>query len=142
MIKRKASAQWSGDLKSGLGRITTGGAIKENAEYSFISRFEDGVGTNPEELLGTAHAACFSMELASKLSADGYSVDKINTKDSVYLAKGDYGFSISKIVINCEAEVQGINKEEFLKYAENAKNNCIISKALAGIEMELETALK
>ncbi|HET6244568.1 MAG: OsmC family peroxiredoxin [Bacteroidetes bacterium] len=141
MPTRKASAQWSGDLKQGSGKITTGGVIK-NAEYTFTSRFEDGVGTNPEELLGSAHAACFSMELASKLSADGYSVDTINTSDSIHLEKNGNGFSISKIVINCEAKVQGINKEEFLKYAENAKNNCIISKALTGVNMELETVLK
>ena len=140
MAIRKGSAQWTGNLKDGLGRITTRGAIN-NAEYSFSSRFEDGLGTNPEELLGTAHAACFSMELASKLSKDGYSVASIKTSDSVHLEKNDTGFSISKITINCEAKVQGINKEEFLKYAENAKNNCIISKALAGIKMELSTAL-
>lgn len=141
MVTRKASAQWSGDLKNGLGRITTGGAIN-NAEYSFTSRFEDGIGTNPEELLATAHAACFSMELASKLSADGYSVDKINTTDSIQLENGENGFSIAKIVINCEAKVQGINSDEFLRYAENAKNNCIVSKALTGVIMELETSLK
>ncbi len=141
MITRKASAQWSGDLKNGLGKITTGGVIN-NAEYSFTSRFEDGVGTNPEELLGTAHAACFSMELANKLSLDGYSVDRIHTTDSVHLEKKENGFAISKIVVTCEATVQGINKEEFLKYAENAKNNCIVSKALSGVLMELKTTLR
>lgn len=140
MSIHKASAQWTGNLKDGLGRITTDGALN-NAEYSFSSRFENGLGTNPEELLGAAHAACFSMELASKLSKDGYAVERIKTTDKVHLDKGDSGFSISKIEINCEAKVQGINKEEFLRYAENAKNNCIISKALAGIKMELATAL-
>ena len=140
MSIHKAIAQWSGNLKDGLGRITTDGVLN-NAEYSFSSRFEDGLGTNPEELLGAAHAACFSMELSSTLSKDGYAVEQIKTTDKVHLDKGDSGFSISKIEINCEAKVQGINKEEFLKYAENAKNNCIISKALAGIKMELATAL-
>ncbi|MDQ3190476.1 MAG: OsmC family peroxiredoxin [Bacteroidota bacterium] len=140
-MKRKASAQWSGDLKNGLGKITTDGVIN-NAEYSFVSRFEDGIGTNPEELLGTAHAACFSMELANKLSLDGYSVDRIHTTDSVHLEKKENGFAISKIVVTCEAAVQGINKEEFLKYAENAKNNCIVSKALSGVKMELITTLR
>ena len=140
MSIRKASAQWSGNLKDGIGRITTDGVLN-NAEYSFSSRFEEGMGTNPEELLGAAHAACFSMELANKLSKDGYAVEQIKTTDKVHLDKGNAGFSISKIEINCEAKVQGISKEEFLKYAENAKNNCIISKALAGIKMELATAL-
>ncbi len=141
MIRRKANAQWMGNLKKGTGKVTTeSGALNETI-YNFANRFEDGGGTNPEELIGAAHAACFSMELASKLSADDYSVESIKTSDTVFLEKGDSGFSITKILMKCEAKVDGIDKETLNKYAQNAKNNCIISKALAGIEMELELSL-
>ena len=138
---RKASAIWSGDLKAGSGKIITNGVLN-NVDYSFSSRFEDGMGTNPEELLGSAHAACFSMDLANRLSKDGYSVESIRTSDVVHLDKGESGFSISKIVMNCEAKVQKITKDELMRYAEDAKNNCIISKAITGVEMELKVSLK
>ena len=138
---RKASAIWTGDLTDGSGKIMTNG-ILNNAEYSFSSRFEDGRGTNPEELLGSAHAACFSMDLANRLASDGFAVETIKTSDIVHLDKGEAGFGITKIVMHCEAKVQGISKEKLIHYAEEAKNNCIISKAIAGVKMEMRVSLK
>jgi osmotically inducible protein OsmC len=131
MAVRKASAKWTGTLKEGAGTVTTG--LGEHP-YSFSSRFEDGTGTNPEELLGAAHAGCFSMALNASLERAGHNAQYVNTTARVHLTKGDSGFSISKIELVTEAAIPGIREEEFLKFAEEAKANCVISRALGAVE--------
>ncbi|MDI9567261.1 MAG: OsmC family protein, partial [Chloroflexota bacterium] len=133
MIKRTAKAVWQGDLKQGSGSLELGSGAFQG-KYSFTSRFEDGVGTNPEELIGAAHAGCFSMALSLELSKAGYTVDEIQTEAIVSLGKdkdGD-GFSIPEIKLVSKARVKDITMDEFIKYASGAKENCPVSKALAG----------
>jgi len=140
MIKRTAKAVWKGDLKAGKGKIKLGsGAFK--GKYSFTSRFEDGVGTNPEELIGAAHAGCFSMALSSDLSKAGYVVDKINTEAIVSMDKKEGGFEITGIKLVTKAKVQDIEMEEFAKFASGAKENCPVSKALKAVDTHLEAHL-
>lgn len=141
MAVRKASAEWNGDLKSGKGTLKSeSGAL--NMQYSFSSRFEEGTGTNPEELIGAAHSGCFSMAFAGALARAGYQPRQIRTEDRVFLEKVGEGFSITKIEINTEADIPGINRDEFLRIAEDAKNNCPVSRALKGVEMILKAELK
>ncbi len=137
---RKASAVWSGALKGGKGSVKLGSGAFEGV-YSFASRFEEGEGTNPEELIGAAHAGCFSMALAHELAEAGYSPKRVATEAKVNLVKTDGGFEISGVTLETEAEVGGIEKETFLKQAESAKNNCPVSKALAGVEISLQAKL-
>lgn len=140
MIKRKSNAVWQGDLKDGKGLVSLGsGAFK--GQYSFSSRFEEGVGTNPEELIAGAHAGCFSMALSSALSKAGYGVEEIATEAVVMMDKTDAGFLISGIKLVTRAKVQDITEEEFLKFANSAKQNCPVSKALAAVEIDLEAHL-
>lgn len=140
MIKRTAKAVWKGDLKTGKGKLKLGsGAFK--GKYSFTSRFEDGVGTNPEELIGAAHAGCFSMALSGDLTKAGYVVDKISTEAIVSMDKGESGFSITNIKLVTKAKVQDIEMEEFAKIASGAKENCPVSKALKAVEVHLEAHL-
>ncbi len=138
MAVRKASAKWEGTLKEGKGTLTTG--LGEHA-YSFSSRFEEGAGTNPEELLGAAHAGCYSMALNAGLERAGYSATYVNTTAHVHMTKDDSGLSISKIDLKTEAVIPGISEEEFLKFAEDTKTNCIVSRALSAVEMTLEATL-
>ena len=142
MIKRTAKAVWQGDLKQGSGSLELGSGAFQG-KYSFTSRFEDGVGTNPEELIGAAHAGCFSMALSLELSKAGYTVDEIQTEAIVSLGKdkdGD-GFSIPEIKLVSKARVKDITMDEFIKYASGAKENCPVSKALAGEKIYLEAHL-
>jgi len=140
MIKRTANAVWEGDLKSGKGNVSVeSGAF--SGKYSFTSRFEDGKGTNPEELIAAAHAGCFSMALSADLSKAGFTVDEIQTEAQVFMEKGESGFGISKIKLVSKAKVQDISMEEFSKYASGAKENCPISKALAAVPVYLEAHL-
>jgi osmotically inducible protein OsmC len=138
MAVREASAKWEGTLKEGKGTLTTG--LGEHA-YSFSSRFEDGVGTNPEELLGAAHAGCYSMALNAGLERAGYTATYVNTTAKVHLVKGDSGLSISKIDLKTEAVVPNLSDEEFQKFAEETKNTCIVSRALSAVEMSIEATL-
>ncbi|HPX95232.1 MAG TPA: OsmC family protein, partial [Brevefilum fermentans] len=131
MIKRTAKAVWQGDLKQGSGSLELGSGAFQG-KYSFTSRFEDGVGTNPEELIGAAHAGCFSMALSLELSKAGYTVDEIQTEAIVSLGKDGDGFSIPEIKLVSKARVKDITMDEFIKYASGAKENCPVSKALAG----------
>lgn len=140
MIRRTAKAVWKGDLKEGKGKLKLGsGAFK--GKYSFTSRFEDGKGTNPEELIGAAHAGCFSMALSAELSKAGYVVDEIKTEAIVSMDKGESGFYISGIKLVTKARVQGIEMEEFAKMASGAKENCPVSKALKAVDVQLEAHL-
>jgi osmotically inducible protein OsmC len=140
MAKRKADAIWHGDLKNGKGQLTTeSGAL--DAGYSFSTRFEDKRGTNPEELIGAAHAGCFSQALAHELSEDGYTPEKIETQALVSLVKTDEGFKISKVELNTQVKVPDVDQEVFIQKAEGAKKNCPVSKALAGVDIILKAEL-
>ena len=140
MIKRKSNAVWQGNLKDGKGSVSLGsGAF--SGPYSFSSRFEEGVGTNPEELIAAAHAGCFSMALSAELSKAGYTVDEIATEAVVKMDKTDAGFVISGVHLDTKAKVQGISEDEFLQFANIAKQNCPVSRALAALEIDLDAQL-
>ena len=140
MPKRTASAVWEGTIKEGKGRVSLGSGAFEG-QYSFASRFEEGVGTNPEELIGAAHAGCFSMALSGGLTRAGFTPMRISTAASVSLGKVGEGFKITKIELDTEAEVPGIEEAAFLELAEAAKKNCPVSQALAGTEITLNARL-
>lgn len=140
MAMRSAEAEWTGSLKDGSGRMKSGtGAI--DGPYSFVSRFEEGEGTNPEELIGAAHAGCFSMALAGALGRAGFEPARIHTVAKVHLEKGDAGFAITRIELLTEAEVPDIDEDAFQEQAEGAKKNCPVSKALAGVDISLSAQL-
>lgn len=137
MPVRKANAIWNGTLKEGSGVMKLGGGAYDGP-YSYQSRFEDGVGTNPEELIGAAHAGCFSMFLSALLSKDGFTPESIETTAKVYLEAGP---TIAKIELNTTANVPGLDAAKLQEYAEAAKANCPVSKALASVEIVLNAAL-
>lgn len=139
MPQRKGSAQWTGGLKEGRGSLALGSGAFEGS-YSFGSRFEAGQGTNPEELIGAAHAACFSMALAGALGKAGFDPRRVATTATVDLDMTD-GPRIGRITLRTEAEVPGIDPDEFRKQAEGAKENCPVSKALTGVDIQLEARL-
>jgi osmotically inducible protein OsmC len=138
---RNAYAVWEGSLASGKGTVELGSGMFKG-EYSFPSRFENGKGTNPEELIGAAHAGCFSMALSAILSKDGHKPERIKTEAKVHIDKVGDGFSITKIELVCEAEIHGMENARFLIYAEEAKKDCPVSRALAGTEITLKAELK
>ena len=140
MIKRTAVAVWQGDLKDGSGSLALGSGAFEG-QYSFTSRFEEGVGTNPEELIGAANAGCFSMALSADLSKAGYIVDEIKTEAIVSLEKGEDGFAITRIKLVSKARVKDIDMKTFADFASGAKKNCPISKALSAVDIHLEAHL-
>jgi osmotically inducible protein OsmC len=127
---RHAEAEWKGNLREGVGRLKLGSGAFEG-QYSFRDRFEDGKGTNPEELLGAAHAGCFSMALAASLTASGHPPVRIHTTATVHLERAEEGFAITRIELATEATVPGIEAGEFQKQAETAKVNCPVSKAVS-----------
>jgi osmotically inducible protein OsmC len=139
MPQRKGSAEWTGGLKDGRGSVSLGSGAFEGS-YSFGSRFEEAGGTNPEELIGAAHAACFSMALAAALGKAGFEPRRVSTTARVDLEMKD-GPGISTITLDTEADVPGIDAEEFRKQAEGAKANCPVSRALAGVDIRLEARL-
>ncbi|MFP4081814.1 MAG: OsmC family peroxiredoxin [Candidatus Aminicenantes bacterium] len=141
MPTRKATAFWEGTLKKGKGRIQSESGAVEGA-YSFASRFQQGQGTNPEELIGAALAGCFSMALASGLAQKGYAPERIQTTAGVTIEKIGKGFAISRIRLQTEAEVPQIDENIFLEQAQTAKDNCPVSKALKGTEISLQAELK
>ena len=140
MTTRTASAIWEGTLTEGRGKVKLGSGAFEGA-YSFASRFENGIGTNPEELIGAAHAGCFSMALSLVLSKAGYSPKRIKTTAKVHIEKVGEGFKITSIDLETEAEIPGIEKEDFLQQAEFAKNKCPVSQALGGTTINLQARL-
>lgn len=129
-IVRTGSATWNGDLKTGNGTISTGGGGLRELNYSFRSRFEDGAGANPEELIASAHASCFSMALSMILGNEGHPPEKINTKASVTMVKTEAGFKVTKIHLETEGRVAGMDEATFRKAADKAKENCPISVLL------------
>lgn len=140
MAKRTASAVWEGTIKEGKGTVKLGSGAFEG-QYSFASRFEEGTGTNPEELIGAAHAGCFSMALAAGLTRAGFNPTRISTTANVRLEKVGEGFKITTIELNTEGQVPGIDENVFLEQAETAKKNCPVSQALAGTEITLNAKL-
>ena len=130
MAKRTATAIWNGGLTDGDGRMGFGSF---EGNYSFVSRFEDGEGTNPEELIGAAQAGCYSMQLAADLGSAGHQPERVETEAGVHLTKANGGFEISKIELKTRARVPGIDPDEFARLVDQAKANCLISKALGGV---------
>ncbi|MCU0633393.1 MAG: OsmC family peroxiredoxin [Gemmatimonadaceae bacterium] len=139
-MQRTASAHWAGDLKAGKGTIALGSGAYEG-QYSFSSRFESGTGTNPEELLGAAHAGCYTMALANALAGAGHVATSVATTATVHVTKTDAGLTVTQIDLVTTATVPGITNEEFQRHAEAMKVGCIISRALAAVPMTLTATL-
>ncbi|RJG22684.1 OsmC family protein [Massilia cavernae] len=129
-IKRSASAAWSGGLKDGKGSISTQSGVLDSTQYGFNTRFENGPGTNPEELIGAAHAGCFTMALSGKLGEAGMTAKHLATTATVSLEKVDGGFSITAVHLDLVAQIPGASQEAFDKAAHDAKANCPVSKLL------------
>jgi len=141
MPKRNATARWNGSLQEGNGTMRLGGGAYEG-QYSFQSRFEEGDGTNPEELIAAAHAGCFSMQLSGVLGKAGHEVDSVETEATVHIEKVPEGFAIKRIELRTRASVPGIDNDEFQKHAQAAKEGCPVSQALAAVEsIELNAEL-
>jgi lipoyl-dependent peroxiredoxin len=136
MPVRTAEAVWQGKLRDGQGRLRLGSGAYDGP-YSFASRFEQGPGTNPEELIAAAHAGCFSMALPFMLEQAGYTPERIQTAAMVSLERVGEGFKITAINLETEARVPGIDEKTFLEKAEAAKNGCPVSQTLAGVEINL-----
>src|ERR1700693_2868568 len=141
MPVRTAEARWQRSLQDGSGTMRLGSGAFEGS-YSFKSRMEDGPGTNPEELIGAAHAGCFSLASATGLPQPGHKPQEIRTKASVHFDKGDQGWAISRIELATEGNVPGIDEATFKRLAEDAKKNCPVSKALAATPITLSATLK
>ncbi|HEX8140446.1 MAG TPA: OsmC family protein [Pyrinomonadaceae bacterium] len=136
-MKRKASAVWRGGLRDGRGTISTDSGVLSDTQYSFSTRFEEGKGTNPEELIAAAHAGCFSMALSGQLGNAGLTAESINTTAAVTLDKTDVGFTITAVHLSVTARVPGASPEAFETAANNAKAGCPVSRVLkAQISME------
>ncbi len=144
MIEKKASIHWEGAGKAGRGQVSTETGALQGYPYGFASRFEDDrKGTNPEEILGAAHAACFTMAFAFACEKAGVPTSSIDTTAAVRLAKDGDGFRIDRIALTLEATVPGIDEAQFRQLAEGAKKNCPLSKALASVpEITLEAKLR
>ena len=141
MPKRTAQARWNGSLQDGDGTMKMASRSYEGP-YSFQSRFEEGDGTNPEELIAAAHAGCFSMALSGELGRAGHNPETVETEATVHLEKVEQGFAIKKIVLRTRASVPGIEDSEFQQLAEAAKKGCPVSQALAAVdEIEVEAEL-
>lgn len=140
-MKRTASAQWNGDLQNGKGTLSTASGTLSSTPYSFKSRFEQGTGTNPEELLAAAHAGCFTMALSLVLGQAGLKPESLATTCTITLEKGSEGFSITESHLELKAKVPGASKEAFENAVQQAKNNCPVSK-LYDTEITLTSSLE
>ena len=140
-MDRNAKAQWKGDLRSGGGTLSSGSSVLSNTPYSFKDRFEQGTGTNPEELLAAAHAGCFSMALSLMLQNEGLKADSIDTTCTVTLDKEGEGFAIKKSALKLVAKIPGASEDAFNRAAQNAKENCPVSK-LFDTEITLDAKLE
>ncbi len=135
-MKRHASAHWKGDLKTGKGEITTQSSTLNNTPYSFNARFAEGTGTNPEELIGAAHAGCFTMALSAGLAQAGHTANDLTTKATVEFDTN--ALKIVSITLDLTAgKIDGLSADEFSKFANGAKDNCPISKALSAVPLTL-----
>ena len=140
-MKRTGSAVWRGGIRDGKGTVSTESGVLDGAQYSFSTRFEDGKGTNPEELLAAAHAGCFSMALSKQLGDAGFTADSINTTAAVRLEKTDAGFSITKVHLDVTARVPGADAAAFETAANNAKAGCPVSR-LFNAEITMDAKLE
>lgn len=140
-MKRTATAVWSGGLKDGKGNLSTQSGVLDNTQYGFSTRFEDGAGTNPEELIGAAHAGCFTMALSAQLGEAGMTAEKLQTNAAVTLDKVEGGFAISAIHLDLVARIPGADRSAFEAAAQRAKEGCPVSKVLNAkitLDMKLE----
>ena len=126
-MRRKATAQWNGNLKEGKGNLTTDSTVLDRTQYSFSTRFENGVGTNPEELLAAAHAGCFTMQLSAYLTEAGFVPDELTTVATIVFENG----AIVRSELELKAQIPGINEVDFQSIANKAKENCPVSKAFS-----------
>jgi len=129
-MKRKASAHWEGGLKDGKGTVSTQSGVLSKTQYSFSTRFEDGIGTNPEELIAAAHAGCFSMALSGQLGEAGLTAKSIETEATLTMEKTDAGFTVTEIVLDVNVNIPGADQAKFEAAAEKAKAGCPISRLL------------
>ena len=141
MAFRTAEAQWTGNLTEGKGQIKVQSGTLD-APYDFRARTADGKGTNPEELIGAAHAGCFTMQLSALLGGAGFTADRLKTVAKVHLEKQGAGFAIPRIELELEGSVPGMDAAAFQKHAETAKASCPVSKALAGTQISLTVKFK
>jgi osmotically inducible protein OsmC len=140
-MERSASAVWHGDLKQGTGSLTTQSHVLNNTPYSFHTRFEDGAGTNPEELIAAAHAGCFTMALSSQLTSAGHPPATLETSAVVTMETTDDGPTVTKIHLSTQATVSGIDKDVFADLAKKAKDGCPISRLLKTAEITRDATL-
>ena len=140
-MNRNGSAVWRGGLKDGKGTVSTQSGVLKDAQYSFSTRFENGIGTNPEELIAAAHAGCFSMALSGQLGNANLTASEIATTATVTLEKGEQGFAVTKVHLVVEADVPGASQEQFATAAAAAKAGCPISKLL-NAEITMEARLR
>jgi len=140
-MDRKAKAQWRGDLRSGAGTISSASGVLSNTPYSFKDRFEQGTGTNPEELLAAAHAGCFSMALSAELQKQGLKADSIETTCTITLEKEGDGFAIKRSHLELTAKIPGASEDAFQRATQTAKENCPVSK-LYDTEITLDAKLE
>jgi osmotically inducible protein OsmC len=138
---RTASAHWAGGLKDGKGTVSTASGVLKDTQYSFSTRFENGVGTNPEELVAAAHAGCFSMALSAQLGNAGMTAESIDTKASLTFEKTDAGFTVTSIHLDVRVKIPGADQAKFDEAAQNAKKGCPISRLLnTNITMDAKLA--
>ena len=140
MTIKTAEAKWNGTLKEGCGTMKTGSGEFEG-DFSCDTRFEEAKGTNPEELIGAAHAGCYSMALAARLEKAGFKPKEVKTTARVELSEKDGGYEISRVQLNTQADVPGIDESKFKQQADEAARQCVISKALAGTKVEVQARL-
>ncbi|MGR3593252.1 osmotically inducible protein OsmC [Limimaricola soesokkakensis] len=141
MIKKHGKAHWSGGIKEGGGEISTQTGVLKDQPYGFNARFEGGPGTNPEELIGAAHAACYAMALSLELGKDELTADDIDVQSTVSLEKVGEGFEITKIHLDVTAKVPGASEEQFRKATEATKTGCPVSKLLKAAEITMDAKL-
>jgi len=139
-MQRTASAHWSGGLKDGKGSVSTQSGVLSNTQYSFSTRFENGVGTNPEELIAAAHAGCFTMALSGQLGNAGMTAEAIDTTATLTMEKTDAGFTITKVHLDVKAKIPGADQAKFDQAASNAKKGCPVSRVLKA-EITMTAAL-
>jgi osmotically inducible protein OsmC len=138
-MQRTASAHWSGGLKDGKGTVSTQSGVLNQTQYSFSTRFENGAGTNPEELIAAAHAGCFSMALSAQLGSAGMTAESIDTKATLTLDKTEAGFTITSVHLDVKVSIPGADQAKFDEAAQNAKKGCPVSRVLnASITMDAQ----
>jgi lipoyl-dependent peroxiredoxin len=140
-IERTSEATWTGDLRGGNGVMTSGSGVLSNTPYSFVTRFEQAPGTNPEELLAAAHAACYSMAFANTLNQKGYKPDHVTTHATCVLTPKTGGMQITKMRLRAEGQVPGLDQATFKQIADEVNQGCIVSRALGALEIEVEATL-